>query len=406
MREISLITGQLHRAIYNLNDEARRTANQKFEKGLTSAPERSLKKAFGQFRESLEKGDSIVRRRTASLLVTLIRSFDRITPALQPEILQLIDTGLLDTNPLVREATVESYSLLLEKVGDQMQLADASASPEQPSRPTQQRQERDQGPPQTPDSNPAEVALRRILECALADPHEIVREAAIVSVAVQKSAAVQSFSISFLIAQVNDRRHRRACRSVESLAEFPTHQSAYLHLLKDTLNHGNWRFRRSALKSALRLAKLESLPPVLLPNVTRRLFDANSKVASAAQEVVKTARATIERRDQTTAEFLTESLWLAHQTDPENHLQAIWETRLVQDNLALCIGFCNDRTAWRNRCKTVDHNSSNTAAGATAGLAKTSTTAALIASADRLMHSNPRSSIGWIAGTLMRLKIP
>ena len=113
MREISLITGQLHRAIYNLNDDARRTANQKFESGLQSAPERSLKKAFEQFRDSLEKGDSQVRRRTASLLVTLIRSFDQIVPALQPDILAMIEMGLADTDPLVREATVESYSCLL-----------------------------------------------------------------------------------------------------------------------------------------------------------------------------------------------------------------------------------------------------------------------------------------------------
>ena len=118
MREISLITGQLHRAIYNLNEEARRTANQKFESGLTTAPERSLRKAFHQFRESLEQGDPTVRRRTASLLVTLIRSFEAILPTLQPEILLMIDLGLADDDPLVREATVESYSLMLENISE------------------------------------------------------------------------------------------------------------------------------------------------------------------------------------------------------------------------------------------------------------------------------------------------
>jgi len=61
MREISLITGQLHRAIYNLNAEARKEADHKFEAGLQDAPERALKKVFNQFEESLAAKDLIVR---------------------------------------------------------------------------------------------------------------------------------------------------------------------------------------------------------------------------------------------------------------------------------------------------------------------------------------------------------
>ena len=237
MREISLITGQLHRAIYNLNEEARRAANQKFESGLLSAPERSLKKAFDQFRESLQQGDLQVRRRTASLLVTLVNSFEAIPAKLQPEILEMVDAGLRDENPLVREATVESYSMLLEKI-EPDSLNDSS---------------------QGSSNNPPVEALMRILNIAISDPEEIVREAAAVAVAVQKCETVQQTGVQFLLKHADDHRYRHACRSIESLAEFASQQPMYIEKLKECLNDGDWRFRRAALKATLRLAKLNKL---------------------------------------------------------------------------------------------------------------------------------------------------
>ena len=376
MREISLITGQLHRAIYNLNDDARRTANQKFESGLQSAPERSLKKAFDQFRDSLEKGDSQVRQRTASLLVTLIRSFDQIVPTLQPDILEMIEMGLADADPLVREATVESYSLLLEKI-DENRLSGGEPSGEV-------KEVRDA----------AQDALQRILKIAITDPVEIVREAAAVGVAVQKSDAVQNAGVSFLLEHVNDRRYRLACRSIASLAEFPALQTRYLDPLKDFLKDSDVRFRRAALSAALRLAKLEALPQELLPNVTRRLFDTDASVAIAAEKVIQTAVVTIARTNSLVAEFLTECMWLAKQDEPRQHLPAIFETDLVRSNVETCQKLCRDRTMWLRQKRSIDLDA---AADSDLGMD------GMLELADELVRLDDRSSIGWMASSFVRL---
>ncbi len=381
MREISLITGQLHRAIYNLNDEARRTANQKFESGLISAPERSLKKAFDQFRDSLRNGDSQVRRRTAALLVTLIRSFEQIVPALQPDILEMIEVGLADDDPLVREATVESYSLLLEKIDEHKLSSDMPAD-------------------DVPAGDDKEVcdysieALNRILQIAISDPAEIVREAAAVGVAVQKSEAVQNAGINFLLEHVNDRRYRFACRSIASLAEFPALQSRYIDPLNGFLNDGDRRFRHAALASALRLAKLESLPQALLPNVTRRMFDSEPAIAAAANKVVQTAIVAIARTRPSIGEFLTECLWLAKQEAPDQHLPAIFETNLVRENFASCQKLCSDRLAWLRQKKSV-------AAPATTDDGD-SDMSGLLNVADELVALDGRSAIGWMTAAFIR----
>ena len=377
MREISLITGQLHRAIYNLNEEARRTANQKFESGIPAAPERSLRKAFDQFRESLEQGDSTVRCRTASLLVTLIRSFEAIPRTLRPEILQMIDLGLADRDPQVREATVESYSLLLENISEPKSVV---RSPETEG--------------QFPD-DPANEALTRILTIAISDPDEVVREAAAVGVAVQKSEAVLNFGVNFLLDHVQDHRHRHACRSVASLAEFPDQQSLYLDKLYAYLNDSDWRFRRSALLATLRLAKLEALPPSLLCNVTRRLFDSEKKVAAAADDVVDVALGAIARESDSLAEFLTECRWLAEQGDCENHMQAILETELVSDNVAECFRSCRDRVNWHLQKRSAVEN-----LGAMTDVNNADALANLV---DRLVKLNHRSAVGWVAGTFVKL---
>lgn len=303
--------------------------------------------------------------------MTLIRSFEKIAPTLQPEILQMVETGLNDADPLVREATVESYSLLLEKIDDQA---------------LESRKRND---------DPAEVALERILGLAISDPDEIVREAAVVALAVQKSSFVKSFSVSFLLDHIDDSRLRRACRSVTSLAEFSELQPMYLDALNDCLSSGDWRFRRSAVQATLRLAKLESLPSMLLPNVTRRLFDAEVKVSSAAALVIQTALNVIKREDVVTADFLTECLWLAKQADPKNHLQAVLETKLMRDNLEDVVRLCHDRIVWhlRNRsANQVDQSS------ASQHLPEN-----LTLSASQLVRINGRSAIGWITGSLIRL---
>lgn len=376
MREISLITGQLHRAIYNLNDDARRTANQKFESGLQSAPERSLKKAFDQFRDSLENGDSQVRRRTASLLVTLIRSFDQIVPTLQPDILEMIEMGLADGDPLVREATVESYSLLLENI-DENRLSGGESSGEV----------KDVG-------DAAQDALHRILKIAITDPVEIVREAAAVGVAVQKSDAVQNAGVSFLLEHVNDRRYRLACRSIASLAEFPALQTQYLDPLNGFLNDSDVRFRRAALSAALRLAKLEALPWELLPNVTRRLFDAEASVGTTAEKVIQTAVVTIARTNSLVADFLTECIWLAKQDQPRQHLPAIFETDLVRSNVETCQKLCRDRTMWLRQKRSIDLGA---AADGDLGMD------GLLELADELVKLDDRSSIGWMASSFVLL---
>ena len=382
MREISLITGQLHRAIYNLNEEARRTANQKFESGLPAAPERSLKKAFDQFRESLEQGDATVRRRTASLLVTLIRSFEAIAATLQPEILQMIDLGLADEDPLVREATVESYSLLLENIDQPRTVVRAEEAESSVSE-------------LSISGDPANEALTRILSIAIADPDEIVREAAAVGVAVQKSAAVQEFGVNFLLQHTTDHRHRHACRSIASLAEFPAQQKLYVDDVNKYLNDSNWRFRRSALHATLRLAKLESLPPALLPNVMRRLFDSEKKVAAAADEVIDAALGGIGRTNETAAGFLTECQWLAGQPDYENHLPAILETKLVIDNLKECLQLCRDRVKWHFQIRS---NAVSSEPSSNVNNAET-----LKETANQLIKLNGRSAVGWIAGAFINV---
>jgi len=382
MREISLITGQLHRAIYNLNEEARRTANQKFESGLQSATQRSLKKVFEQFRDSLQMGDSQVRRRTASLLVTLIRSYDLIVAELQPDILKMIEMGLADADPLVREATVESYSLLLEKV-DEENLSKGEPSGEAANAANA--------------GDAANAALYRIMVIAISDPNDLVREAAAVGVAVQKCETVQKTGVDFLMNHVSDNRYRFACRSIASLAEFPSQQSHYVEFLDETLNDSDCRFRRAALASALRLAKLESLPLKLLPNVTRRLFDAESTVAEAADEVVQTAKGTIGRSNSSAMNFLTECMWLAKQDAPRQHLPAILETELVRERLDDCMTLCKDRLQWLRRTRSDDPRA---VAVDDVGMDR------LMELADELVQLDGRRSIGWIAGTFVRLDVP
>lgn len=450
MREISLITGQLHRAIYNLNEEARRAANQKFESGLSSAPQRSLKKAFDQFQESLRTGDPIVRRRTASLLVTLVRAFAAIPLTLQPDVLQLIEMGLADEDDFVREATVESYSLMLPQI-DEGRFENEISSKE--------NSQGSQDPPVAATDEPAlnktaamndasiksatikaasikaaiengrsddaaddlsdapVIALQRILHIAIADPAEVVREAAAVAVAVQKSVRIKETGVEFFLNHTADRRYRWACRSIESLAEFPDQATMYLNRLDEFLNDGHWRIRRAALLAALRLAKWGVAPWVLLPNVVRRMFESNPKISSIANEVIENSVALISRSDAPLSGFLTECSWLATQDRPREHLAAIVETALVEQQHDFCSQICHDRLVW-HATNTADRESA-------VGISQPRVTADfsriadredknsigesrkrdLLNAIDRWVEFGGRAGIGWFAGALVNRSI-
>lgn len=411
MREISLITGQLHRAIYNLNEEARRSANQKFESGLPSAPQRSLKKAFDQFRQSLHTGDPTVRRRTASLLVTLVRNFTAIPASIQPDVLALIETGLCDTDDQVREATVESYSLMLPQI-DEGQLNRRETSTESnaetkspPADSNETNAQPDSDAKTSPQPNTANAltapiaALHRILRIAISDPAEIVREAAAVSVAVQKSIVVKETGVQFFLSHIDDSRFRWACRSIQSLAEFPDYAPVYLDRLNPLLNDGHWRFRRAALLATLRLARLEILPAVLLPNVVRRMFETNPKISNVAQEIVQISIARIARDDEPLSGFLTECLWLSRQHHPDQHLAAIVETTLVNLHHDPCNQTCHDRFDWRI---------TNEAGGPSNDTDRLGNAdkphrprPALQTSIDQLANVGGRAEIGWVAGWIV-----
>ncbi len=320
MREISLITGQLHRAIYNLNAEARREADQKFANGLLEAPERALKKVFHQFEESLAAKDLLVRQRTVALLAKLMQSWDGLTEAAQQQSIELIDVGISDDHPLVREGAVESYSLLLGN-------ADAEPLPWGSEHP-----------------GARVLCLCRLLEIAISDVAEIVREAAAISVGIQKSVQVQKFGTDFLLENCRHNKYRRACRSIESLAEFPQQRERFedevLHLLSDS----DARFRGSALKCCLRLAKLDALSLKLLEGVVRRMFDGDPKVAALADKVARTAHRTLRLRNGALASALPacSKLAVGDQTG-----WRLLESVLFQSNKTACRKLCLDRIAWR-----------------------------------------------------------
>jgi len=167
-----------------------------------------------------------------------------------------------------------------------------------------------------------------------------------------------------------------------------------LKTLRDALDGGDWRFRRSALQASLRLAKLDSLPESLLPQVTRRMFDGNKKVADAAQEVVQAALGAIARENEVAAEFLTECLWLAKQADLQQHLPAIIETQIVGDNLEDCCRLCSDRLSWHSRKRSTEPPA--------IPAVESSSSEALTETANQLVSVSGRSAIGWMAGAFIK----
>lgn len=320
MREISLITGQLHRAIYNLNAEARREADHKFETGLRDAPERALKKVFAQFEESLVAKDPIVRQRTVSLLAKLMQAFDELPEFARKKSIELINLGIVDDHPLVREGTVESYSLL---------LSDAESVPL----------------PWGPDhENQRVLCLCRLLEIAISDVDEVVREAAAISVGIQKSEQVQKWGTDFLLENCRHTKYRRVCRAIESLAEFPAQcgrfEDEVLHFLIDS----DVRFRHSALKCCLRLAKLDSLSLKLLEGVVRRMFDGDREVAALADKVARTCHRTLRLKNSALASALPSCSKLA---EGDEGGWRLLETQLFQSHQNECRKMCEDRIAWK-----------------------------------------------------------
>ncbi len=320
MREISLITGQLHRAIYNLNAEARKEADHKFESGLRDAPERALKKVFSQFEESLAAHDVVVRQRTVSLLAKLMEAFDGLPDFARQKSIELINLGLGDDHRLVREGTVESYSLLL---GD----ADSVALPWGHNHPSQRV-----------------LCLCRLLEIAISDVDEVVREAAAISVGVQKSEQVQTFGVDFLLENARHTKYRRVCRSIESLAEFPSQcnrfEDAIFHFLIDS----DQRFRRAALKCCMRLAKLDALSLKLTEGVVRRMFDGDQVVAAMADKVARTAHRTLRLKNSALASALPSCSKLA--VGDEDGWRLL-ETDLFQTRKDECRQLCQDRITWK-----------------------------------------------------------
>lgn len=324
MREISLITGQLHRAIYNLNAEARKEADHKFETGLRDAPERALKKVFAQFEESLAAKDSIVRQRTVSLLAKLMQAFDELPEFAREKSIELINLGIVDDHPLVREGTVESYSLLLGDA-DRVTL-----------------------PWGTHHENQRVVCLCRLLEIAISDVDEVVREAAAISVGIQKSEQVQKYGADFLLENCRHTKYRRVCRSIESLAEFPSQcdrfEDEVLHFLTDS----DVRFRLSALRCCLRLAKLDSLSLKLLEGVVRRMFDGDSEVAALADKVARTCHRTLRLKNGPLASALPSCSKLA---EGDQSGWRLLETELFQSHKNECRKLCEDRIAWKMKLK-------------------------------------------------------
>jgi len=324
MREISLITGQLHRAIYNLNAEARREADHKFETGLRDAPERALKKVFVQFEESLAAKDLLVRQRTVSLLAKLMQVFDDLPEFARQKSIELINVGLNDDQPLVREGTVESYSLLLVD-------ADSVETPWGPDHESQRV-----------------VCLCRLLEIAISDVDEVVREAAAISVGIQKSEQVQKFGVEFLLENCQHTKYRRACRSIESLAEFPNQCGQFEDEVLKFLSDSDVRFRRSALKCCLRLAKLDALSLKLLEGVVRRMFDGDKEVASLADKVARTSHRTLRLKNSALASALPSCSKLA---EGDEGGWRLLQSELFQSHQNECRQLCEDRIAWKMKLK-------------------------------------------------------
>jgi hypothetical protein len=324
MREISLITGQLHRAIYNLNAEARREADHKFEAGLRDAPQRALKKVFSQFEESLLAKDLIVRQRTVSLLAKLMQAFDDLPDFAQEKSIQLIQQGIADEHPLVREGAVESYSLL---------LGDAERAPL---------------PWGTDHQSQRILCLCRLLEIAISDVNEVVREAAAISVGIQKSEVIQKFGADFLLENCRHTKYRRACRSIESLAEFPKQGDCFEDEVFYFLCDSDVRFRHAALKCCLRLAKFDALSLRLLQGVVRRMFDGDPKVAALADKVARAAYRTLRLRNGALASTLPSCSKIAEGDETGWRLL---ETELFQRQKDQCRKLCADRIAWRRQIK-------------------------------------------------------
>ncbi len=322
MREISLITGQLHRAIYNLNAEARKEADHKFETGLRDAPERALKKVFSQFEESLAAEDTIVRQRTVSLLAKLMQAFDNLPEFARQKSVELINLGLADDHRLVREGAVESYSLLL---GDAQSVALPWGKDHKSQR---------------------VLCLCRLLDIAISDVDEVVREAAAISVGVQKSEQVQKFGVEFLLENCRHTKYRRVCRSIESLAEFPNQcgqfEDEVLHFLIDS----DRRFRLAALRCCMRLAKLGALSLKLLEGVVRRMFDGDHEVAEMSDKVARAAHRTLRLKNSALASALPSCSKLA--VGDEGGWRLL-ETELFQSHKNQCRQLCQDRITWKKK---------------------------------------------------------
>jgi len=106
-----------------------------------------------------------------------MQAFDGLPEFVRLKSIELINVGIADDHPLVREGAVESYGLLLGDVDSAV---------------------------------------------AISDVDEVVREAAAISVGIQKSQQVQKFGTDFLLENCQHTKYRRVCRSIESLAEFPS----------------------------------------------------------------------------------------------------------------------------------------------------------------------------------------
>ena len=358
MREISLITGQLHRAIYNLNAEARREADQKFQDGLPSAPQRSLKKVFDQFTESLAAGEVPVRQRTASLLAKLLQTYDVLPQFAQQQTVLLVNSGLADPHPLVREATVESYSQLLTNAKPEdftgLQFGPSEVSNSAPIAKTAQDAKvvQDEEDAQTADElNSRAACLMGLLEIAVDDVDEIVREAAAIGLGVQKSETIQQLATDFLLLNTSHLKYRRACRAIESLAEFPNQRQHFEAELIHLLNDSNQRYRVAALRCCLRLAKLGAVSHALLAIVVRRMFDATAEVSQLAEQVARGCYPTLRRTNTDLAALLPLCSRLAAaatQTDRSDHLQKLIGSPPFQSQKQECRQLCIDRILWLN----------------------------------------------------------
>ena len=348
MREISLITGQLHRAIYNLNAEARREADQKFQDGLPAAPERSLKKVFDQFSQSLATGEVPVRQRTASLLAKLLQTYDALPQFAQQHTVLLVRSGLADPHPLVREATVESYCQLLTDAKledfDGLQFdenSEADAADTETTEPGEML-------------NSRAACLVGLLEIAVGDVDEIVREAAAIGLGVQRSETIQKLATEFLLSNTTHLKYRRACRAIESLAEFPNQRQHFETDLINLLNDSNQRYRAAALRCCLRLAKLGAVSPKLLAVVVRRMFDAVPEVSGLADQVARTCYPSLRRTTAELASLLPMCSRLASGSTLSSRsksLQMFIGNPLFQSQKHECRQLCIDRILWQNRLK-------------------------------------------------------